>query len=406
MERILVSTISGREYHFEQVEEFSEDGESLEVRLAGLETAKIRPGLRLWERFADFLPFRRMDADLSLGEGNTPLLPAGDRLRACAGDVNLLLKNETQNPTWSFKDRGSLTCMFLARELGEDTVATISTGNMGHSVAAYAARAGLRAVVFLPSFAPAEKISAMAMHGAEILKVDAPDYAQMKNAILGLAGRLGLRIVSGNGPIRVEGYKLTAFEMFEQMNGQVPDYIAVPTSACGHIRGLFKGYRELHTAGLIDRLPRMIVVQARNNSPLVTAIKQGLSRVVPFTHVHTVAEAITSGNPAGGEEILDKARRYDWLAEDVTEEEILEAQREFARAGFFLEPSTATLLPAVRKLVGAGRINPASTVVLMLTGAGLKDLGALQHQPPGRVLDTDIDRVEADLCRLLRPSGS
>jgi threonine synthase len=217
---------------------------------------------------------------------------------------------------------------------------------------------------------------------------------------------LGLRIVSGNGPIRVEGYKLTAFEMFEQMNGQVPDYIAVPTSACGHIRGLFKGYRELHTAGLIDRLPRMIVVQARNNSPLVTAIKQGLSRVVPFTHVHTVAEAITSGNPAGGEEILDKARRYDWLAEDVTEEEILEAQREFARAGFFLEPSTATLLPAVRKLVGAGRINPASTVVLMLTGAGLKDLGALQHQPPGRVLDTDIDRVEADLCRLLRPSGS
>lgn len=401
MERILVSTISGREYPFDRLEEFSEDGESLEVRRSGLERARLRAGARLWERFADFMPFARMDAGLSLGEGGTPLIPAGDRLRALAGGVNLLLKNETQNPTWSFKDRGTLTCMFLARELGEDTVATISTGNMGHSVAAYAARSGLRALVFLPTFAPAEKVMAMAMHGAEVLKVDPPDYAQMKNAVLGLAGRLRLRIVSGNGPIRVEGYKLTAFEMFEQMNGRAPDYIAVPTSACGHIRGLFKGYRELHAAGLIERLPRMIVVQARNNSPLVTAIKQGRSQVVPFTRFHTVAEAITSGNPAGGEEILEKTRRYGWLAEDVTEEEILEAQREFARAGFFLEPSAATPLPAVRKLVTAGAMSPQSTVVLMLTGAGLKDLDALRRQPRGRITQSTIDRVEADVKRLL-----
>jgi threonine synthase len=400
-ERRLVSTISGREYPFERVEEFSENGESLEVRVSGIEQAKVRSGAYLWERFADWMPFDRMDADLSLGEGDTPLIHAGGRLQAVTGVRNLLLKNETQNPTWSFKDRGSLTCLFLARELGEDTVATISTGNMGHSIAAYAANAGLRAVIFLPPYTPQEKVMAMAMHGAQVIKVAAPDYAQMKNAVLGLAGRLKLRIVSGNGPIRVEGYKLTAFEMFEQMGGKVPDHIAVPTSACGHIRGLFKGYRELQTAGLIDRLPRMIVVQARNCSPLVTAIKQGLDHVVPFTGFHTVAEAITSGDPPGGDEILDKARKHDWPAEDVSEEEILEGQREFARAGFFVEPSTATLLPAVRKLVDAGRISPDASVVLMLTGAGLKDIDALKHQPCSGVIDSDVERVETDLAKLL-----
>ncbi len=400
--RKLVSTLTGRAYAFDRIEEFSEDGESLEVAVPGVRGATVRPGGTLWERFADFLPFARMDAALSLGEGNTPLLPAGPRLRGLTGCDGLLLKNETQNPTWSFKDRGSLACTFLARELGEDTVATISTGNMGHSVAAYAANAGLRAIVFVPTYAPDEKIMAMAMHGACVLKVAAPDYAAMKNAVLGLAGRLRLRIVSGNGPIRVEGYKLTAFEMFEQMGGQVPDFIAVPTSACGHVRGLFKGYRELHAAGLADRLPRMIIVQARNNSPLVTAIRQGLRHVVPFAGFHTVAEAITSGNPIGGDEILDKARRYGWLAEDVTEDEILEGQREFARAGFFVEPSTATVLFAVRKLVQAGGIEADSRVVLMLTGAGLKDLEALRHQPRGTIRDSHVDTVESDLAALLR----
>lgn len=396
----LVSTISGREYPFERIEEFSESGESLEVHVSGIGDARIRPGAQLWERFSEFMPFTRMDADLSLGEGNTPLIPAGQRLRTLAG-VDLLLKNETQNPTWSFKDRGSLTCLFLARELGEDTVATISTGNMGHSIAAYAASAGLRAIVFVPPFAPSEKVMAMAMHGARVIKVAAPDYAQMKSTVLGLASRLKLRIVSGNGPVRVEGYKLTAFEMFEQMGGKVPDFIAVPTSACGHIRGIFKGYRELQAAGITDRLPRMIIVQAHNNSPLVTAAKRGLSHVVPFKDFHTVAEAITSGDPPGGDEILDKARRYNWLAEDVTEEEILEGQREFARAGFFVEPSTATLLFAVRKLVQARSLSPESCVVLMLTGAGLKDLDALKYQPCSGVLDSDVEKVEADLALLL-----
>jgi threonine synthase len=394
--RKLVSTLTRLEYPFERLEEFADNGEALEVALPRIERARPHPGAHLAERFAEFLPFQSLAP--SLGEGNTPLLEAGASLKTFTGIDHLLLKNETQNPTWSFKDRGSLACICMAQEMGETVTATISTGNMGHSIAAYAARAGLRALIFVPEFAPREKLLAMTMHGATVMRVQAPDYALMKKTVLGLAKEFGLRIVSGNGPIRVEGYKMTAFELHEQLRGEVPDYIAVPTSACGHLRGLFKGYRELRAAGLIARLPRMIVVQAANNSPIVTALKRGLKQVVPFANFHTVAEAITTGNPMGGDEVIAKAEEYGWPAEDVAEEEILEAQRVLARAGYFVEPASATTLYAVRKLRATGRIAPGESVVLMLTGAGLKDLQALQLQP-FRVLDTRLDQLRRSLIQ-------
>lgn len=370
----LISTRTGTRFPFSRIDELAPDGESLEVVCPDAHSGTIGPGRYLWERFADFLPFTSPDPASSLGEGNTPLLPAPPALVASTGVRRLLLKNETQNPTWSFKDRGSLTCIWMARHMGEGVTATISTGNMGHSIAAYAAHAGLRAIVFAPAFTPSEKLRAMAMHGASILRIEEPDYAVMKQRVLALADDLGLRIVSGNGPIRVEGYKLTAFEMVEQMEGDVPDWIVVPTSACGHLRGIFKGYRELHAAGVIPRLPRMIIVQATNNSPIVSAVKQGKDHLIPFADVHTIAEAITSGNPPGGDELIEKARAFGWLAEDVSEEEILEAQRTLALSGFFVEPAAATGLPAVRKLVAAGTIHPEERVVILLTGAGLKDM--------------------------------
>jgi threonine synthase len=397
--RKLVSTLSGTEYPFERLEEFADNGEALEVALAGVERARPRSGQHLWERFAEFLPFQT-DSTLSLGEGNTPLVNGGARLSAFTGIERLLLKNETQNPTWSFKDRGSLACIFMARELGERTTATISTGNMGHSIAAYAARAGLKALVFVPEFAPREKLLAMTMHGATVVRVQAPDYALMKKAVLGLARECGLRIVSGNGPIRAEGYKLTAFELYEQTGGELPEYVAVPTSACGHVRGLFKGFRELLAAGLIARLPRMIVVQAANNSPIVSALQQGSQHVIPFSNFHTVAEAITTGNPMGGDEIIAKACAHQWLAECAAETEILEAQRVLALAGWFVEPAAATTLSAVKKLRAAGRIGADESVCLMLTGAGLKDLDALKHQP-FHVVESSLDTVRRDLEQAL-----
>jgi threonine synthase len=398
----LRSTISGQVFPFERIEEFAGNGESLEAAVDGLAGARVRPGRRLWERFADFLPVA-IDDEISLGEGNTPLLPAGKSLSEHTGIGRLLLKNETMNPTWSFKDRGSLTSIAMARQMGEPFTATISTGNMGNSIAAYGARAGIRAVVFVPHYAPAEKIRAMAIHGAAVVRVTAPDYSVMKREVLGLAPGLNLRVVSGNGPIRTEGYKLAAFEMYEQLEGCVPDFIAVPTSACGHIRGIFKGYRELMEAGLTDRLPRMIVVQAANVNPLVAAIREGRDRFVPVTGKETVAEAITSGDPPGGDEIVLKARQFGWLAGDVTEEEILDAQRRLAGAGYFVEPAAATSLAAVRKLRDAGTIGRDDSVVLMLTGSGLKDMSVFARQG-AEVIDSDLRGVRGHVEKILASS--
>jgi len=375
----LISTLSGHEYSFERIEEFSDNGESLEVKVPGIGRAKIRKGKYLWERYIDFLPFSRIDESISLGEGNTALIKADRKLLDFAGLENLYLKNETQNPTWSFKDRGSLACIAMSKEMRESVTATISTGNMGNSISAYGAKAGIKVIVFVPHFTPKEKIMAMGIHGAVVMKITAPDYSEMKRHILSLAEKLNLRIVSGNGPIRVEGYKMTSFEMFEQMEGQVPDYIAVPTSACGHIRGVFKGYKELQQAGITGKIPKMIVVQAKNNSPIVSAIKQGKKNVIPFSDFHTVAEAITSGNPVGGNEIIDKAYKYGWPAEDVAEDEIIEAQRRLAESGYFVEPASATSLYAIKKLGESGKIDAKASVVMILTGSGFKDSGVLKY---------------------------
>ncbi len=395
----LISTISGKKYPFDRLEEFAENGESLEVRMEDLDQAVPRSGSTIWQRFADFLPFDNYSADLALGEGGTPLLES-KKLGEYVGLSSILLKNETSNPTWSFKDRGSFPCILMAKQMGERFVATISTGNMGASMAAYGARSGIQPLIFIPSFCPEEKVRSMAIHGATIIKVDAPDYGEMKRKILSLANLFKLRIVSGNGPIRVEGYKFCAFELYEQLGGVVPDFIAVPTSACGHIRGLFKGFCELLEAGLINKLPRMIIVQAVLNSPLVTAFKQRKEKPVPFSDVHTIAKAITTGNPMGGDEILHKAYKYDWLAEDVTEEEILIGQRLLAQEGFFVEPSSATSLFAVKKLCSAGMIKQNASVVLMLTGSGLKDLEVFQHHQV-KIINSSISTIENDLNKIL-----
>lgn len=397
----LISTITNLEYPFERIEEFADNGESLEVKIGGIEKAKIKKGKFLWERFDDFLPFSTMDESISLGEGNTALIKADKKLLDFVGLDNLYLKNETQNPTWSFKDRGSLTCIAMARETGETTTATISTGNMGNSISAYGAKAGIKVIVFVPEFTPKEKVMAIGIHGATVMKIIAPDYSEMKKKVLSLAKKLNLRIVSGNGPIRVEGYKMTSFEMFEQMNGKVPDFIAIPTSACGHIRGIFKGYIELRQAGIITETPKMIVVQAFNNSPIVTAIKEGKRQVVPFSNFHTIAEAITTGNPMGGEEIIDKANKYAWLAEDVTEEEIIESQRRLAESGYFVEPASATSLYAIKKLRAAGKIEKGAFVVMILTGSGLKDPEVLQYHKIN-ISEVEMEEVEDTLSKYLK----
>jgi len=396
----LISTISGKAYNFSRLEEISDNIEPLEVLIPDLKTAQIREGDLLWDRFSEFLPFPIRE-DLSLGEGNTPLDVADEQLKNFCGIDDLLLKNETVNPTGSFKDRGSLLVTAMCRQMKENITATISTGNMGSSISAYGKKAGLKVVVFIPDSTPAEKIRLMSQYAPYILKVKAPDYSTMKKKILSMASELNLRIVSGNGPIRVEGYKLTAFEMFEQMKGKVPDYIAVPTSACGHIRGIFKGYLELCKAGYISKLPKMIIVQARNNSPIVSAIKQGRDSIIPFKNFETIAHAITSGEPYGGKEIITKAGEFGWLAEDVTEEEIVQAQKQLEDSGYFVESASATVLPAVRKLKELKLIKVDAKVVMVLTGIRKKKMSKTISLS-NKVISCDLTDVYTKVAEILK----
>ena len=374
----LKSTLSGDKYSFLRLKEWSENKEPLEVGLDNIAKANIYDGIYLWERFMDFLPFENINSNYSLGEGNTPVLKGSKNLKKYCDLENIFLKNESQNPTWSFKDRGSLFCVWMAKSMKENLTATISTGNMGNSIAAYGAKSNLKTVIFLPEFTPEEKIAAIGIHGAKIYKVKAPDYSKMKKKILDYASKLGIRVISGNGAIRVEGYKLAAFEIYEQFSGDIPDYIAVPTSACGHIRGLFKGFKELKKAGYLNKLPKMIVVQSKNNSPIVKAIKQNKEEIIEENNVNTIAEAITSGSPYGGKEIIKKAKKYNWLAENVTENEIVESQKLLARDGLFVEPASATTLSAVKKLRSKNLLKKDDNVMLILTGSGLKDFDVIK----------------------------
>ena len=167
--RRLISTISQQPFPFSRIEEYADNGEALEVQLEGVEHAKIRTEQAgVLKRYANFIPFNDPKATYSLGEGDTPLLEADASLKAETGIENLWIKDETRNPTGSFKDRGSLFCLWMADEMGESALATVSTGNMGHSIAAYAARSGKRALIFVPEFAPMEKVLPMAFFGGSV----------------------------------------------------------------------------------------------------------------------------------------------------------------------------------------------------------------------------------------------
>mgnify|MGYP006421782147 CR=1 FL=1 len=380
MKAYLKSVFTDQKYNINRLTEYGLDKEPLEVIINEIKYAKVKKEKNILKRYENFLPFKKISLNDSLGEGNTPIIKANNFLKNKIGHKNIYLKNETQNPTWSFKDRGSLMCCLLAKEMNETKIGTISTGNMGHSMAAYGAHLGLDTYVFVPDYAPEEKIKSMGIHGAKIYKISAPSYVKMKEKVLSLADKLNLRIISGNHPIRVEGYKLIAFEIYERFKDDLPDYIAVPTSACGHIRGIFKGFKELKKAGYIEKLPKMIVVQAKNNAPIVKALQKNLTDIIPFEDVKTLAKAITTGKPYGGKEIIVKAKKYNWLFSSVEEEDILKGQKWLAHNGLFVEPSSATSIMAIKNLVEKNLIKKDDKVLSVLTGSGLKDTYILNKQ--------------------------
>ncbi len=334
-------------------------------------------GQTIFERYADFLPFEPGDAVISLREGFTPLLES-PQIAKELGLQKLLLKDETRNPTWSFKDRGTAAGVSHALKLGYRRIGTVSSGNMAASVAAYGARADLDTCILVDSRIPSEKLKPIAVYGPDLIRVEG-DYGRLYFESLEVGRRQGIYFINSDVPLRVEGSKTIAFEICEQMNFDVPDYVVIPTSAGGNLRGILKGFEEFHRCGIIGGIPKIISAQAMGCSPIYHAFLSGEDRVKPFANPDTIAHAIENPFPPSGNEVLRKIRRQSGIVTAVTDEEILQDQQRLAEEGLFGQPAAAVPLAALRKLRREGIIGEKATAACIVTGGGLKYTAALER---------------------------
>jgi len=339
--------------------------------------ASIRkPGpISVW-RYKNILPSSSRNA-VSLGEGGTGLSPSV-RLSDRLGIDEVYFKNEGQNPTGSFKDRGMTVAITRAVELGAKTVVCASTGNTSASMAAYAARAGLKAVVLIPAGKITKgKLLQAIVHGARINQVSGNfDAALEKARRMAQSGKLYL--VNSLNPYRIEGQKTLAFEIWEQLQHTIPNAIIVPVGNAGNISAIWKGFWELRKLGITNRTPRMIGVQASGAAPIAVAYAKGESQVVPWKHPETSASAIRIGAPASWKKALRAVRNSGGTMLTVSDNEISRAQRLLANhEGIFAEPASSASVAGLAKAAKLRLIKPHERVVCVITGHGLKDQQAI-----------------------------
>ncbi len=341
-------------------------------------------------RYGEFYPYLQLSDEISIGEGFTSLVYSETLTESC-GIGSLYFKNESENPTWSFKDRGTITGVMRAKDLGYKKIGTVSTGNMATSVAAYGAMAGMETVVLVKKEIADEKLKPIAIYNPKLIKVDG-DYSKLYDESLKLGNEKGIYFINSDVPFRVEGYKTIAFEICEQLNFNVPDYVIVPTSAGGDIRGIEKGFREFRNAGLIDRIPKMIAVQSSGCSPIYKAFDDGRMEIERFQNPNTIAHAIENPYPPSGNQVLRMLKRNGGIVVSVGDDEILKAQKEMASIGIFGQPASATSLAAVKKLSSQGYLKEDDRVVCIVTASGLKYTAALDKH--------DLDIIEVKLENL------
>jgi threonine synthase len=336
-------------------------------------------------RYAAYLPISPATPRLSLREGGTPLYPA-PRLAAWVGVRQLHLKFEGLNPTGSFKDRGMVVAVAKALEDGATAVLCASTGNTAASAAAYAAHAGISAIVLLPAGkVAAGKLAQAVMYGARVFTVDGNFDAALAVA-RDAAARYSVELVNSVNPYRIEGQTTGAYEVCDDL-GDAPELLALPVGNGGNITAWWLGFRRAAEQGRARRLPRMLGVQAEGAAPLVLGH--------PVEHPETVATAIRIGNPATWQPALDAARDSGGAIRAVSDAAILEAYRTVARMeGVFCEPASAAGVAGLRAAVAAGDVDPALSCVCVLTGAGLKDPDtAVECGVQPATIPADVDRL-------------
>lgn len=310
-------------------------------------------------------------AVVSRMEGNTNLyeLP---RIAAYAGIETIFLKHEGENPTGSFKDRGMTTGVTQAKALGMSRVACASTGNTSASMASYAARAGMQGIIFLQNQQIAlGKLAQGIAFGATCLQINA-DFDRNMELVQEVSERLGIYVLNSVNPFRLEGQKSIMFEALQQLRWQAPDWIVVPGGNLGNSSAFGKGLREMFEVGLIDRMPRLAIIQAEGANPLYRHFRAGFKDFEPVK-AETIATAIKIGNPVN----LQKAiRTLEWtsgVVEEVSDQQIMDAKATIDGVGIGCEPASACSVAGVKKLVERGIIKRGDTVLGILTGHVLKD---------------------------------
>jgi threonine synthase len=349
-----------------------------EALRASVTRAQIEAGPQTIWRYAPLLPV--VDAaPIDLGAGCTPLVRA-DRLAAELGLGELWIKNDTANPTGSFKDRVVSVALTKARQLGFKVAACASTGNLANAVAAHAARAGMVSVVFIPRDLEVAKVVTTAVYGGHVVAVEGT-YDDVNRLCAELTSEHPTwAFVNVNvRTYYAEGSKTLAFEVAEQLGWQAPDHVVVPVASGSQLTKVAKGFAELHTVGLLDEEPHVRVsgAQAAGCSPVATAFAEGSDAIRPVKP-HTVAKSLAIGNPADGWYALETVRSSGGALASVTDEEIIEGIRLLARTeGIFAETAGGVTIATLAKLAAQGVVRRDERVVAYVTGHGLKTVEAL-----------------------------
>lgn len=379
----LECSLTGKTYPPNRLYNLSEAGKPLLVRYdlekaARALTRESLPGRvsSLW-RYREVLPVVDDSNIVTLGEGWTPLIPA-PRIGAKLGLTGVFIKDESLNPTGAFKARGLCMAISMAKELGVRKVAIPSAGNAAGAMAAYAARAGMEAHIFMPSDTPAANRIECVEMGAHVTLIDGlitdcgAEVARRKEA----EGWFDVSTLKE--PYRIEGKKTMGYELAEQMGWELPDVILYPTGGGTGLVGMWKAFDEMERMGWIgSKRPRMITVQAAGCAPIVRAFEQGWNDAPEFENAHTVASGLRVPKAIGDFIMLDILRTSGGGAIAVTDEEMIEAAREIGSAeGIFCAPEGAACLPALRRLIEEGRVGQNDRVVIFNTGAGIKYLEA------------------------------
>ena len=339
-------------------------------------------------RYRECLPFDALERAVTLREGNTPLLDA-PRAAQYGGLDRLVFKHQGFNPTGSFKDNGMTAGVTQAMRLGMRRVACVSTGNTSASMAAYASAAGLEPIIFIPhgniSYG---KLAQALEYGARTFQVEA-NFDQILALVRVLAERLGIYLLNSINPFRIEGQKSIIIEMMDQRDWHAPEWIVLPGGNLGNTSAFGKAIRELRMLGLIDRMPRLAVIQAEGAAPFYELMRAEIRAFQPVPHPETLATAIKIGDPVSWPKALHEVEQTGGVVEKVTEQEIADAKATIGLCGIGSEPASAATLAGIRKLTASEVIHGDQDVVAVLTGNVLKDPDYIYRYHTGQLKAPD-----------------